>query len=528
MTVVLIGDILVGNTDGGGLADDLAGLAADPSNHNLVGADATNSLTNGVNGNQLGATVAQVGLAPLGNYGGPTATTSRCPGAVPGCWRHRDRADLYQRRRPAGWSTYRSRSRRGLPGRLPSRGYPAKLQHRRNAGRPGGHPQRQFRRPQNERTAHRDDRLERRVRRRDAGPGRRGVYFQRGTQLRGGKAYFPTVLIANADGQTAAGAEEQILPAAFLVVLDLKGEPGQTVSGAVTDPVSGDVIQASFTVSLADVGVAEFLAAQLVNVKLPTLPGLIEFAGIYDFREHNLGLQDSVPVTLVIRDSLALFEAPVLLYLDPRTNQEHIFKGNVLFTREPDILIVSITFDNASTPRLVDLTTTVFTVAIGVPGAAVTTASALVASADATATAPVQTATFQSSSQLSLTLATTQLGQVSQSLSSLSGGGEADGDSPNTDDGLARLVAKELEALRRSGARPPSGSCGAPAPESRPVRCAEHGASPADAGCAEGKAAAAGMRRRIVPSNVRPSRRLKRIAKLRKPRRRPPSSWRPR
>ena len=187
-------------------------------------------------------------------------------------------------------------------------------------------------------------------------------------------AYFPTVLIANADGQTAAGAEEQILPAAFLVVLDLKGEPGQTVSGAVTDPVSGDVIQASFTVSLADVGVAEFLAAQLVNVKLPTLPGLIEFAGIYDFREHNLGPQDSVSVTLVIRDSLALFEAPVLLYLDPRTNQEHIFKGNVLFTREPDILIVSITFDNASTPRLVDLTTTVFTVAIGVPGAAVTTA----------------------------------------------------------------------------------------------------------------------------------------------------------
>ncbi len=162
-------------------------------------------------------------------------------------------------------------------------------------------------------------------------------------------------------------------------------------------------------------------------------------------------------MVLIIRGSLPAHTVPELLYLDPSTGQEHVFQGDVLFAQGPDVLIVTIVFNNTDTPRLIDLTTTVFTVVAAVPGATTTASVSLpLASANPEATAPVQTATFQSSSQLKLTLATTQLGQVSQSLSSVDGGGGDSGEPSDNggDDALAKLLAKELEALWRFEAEP--------------------------------------------------------------------------
>jgi len=87
-----------------------------------------------------------------------------------------------------------------------------------------------------------------------------------------------------------------------------------------------------------------------------------------------------------------------------------------------------------TTPRLTDLTGTVFTVAATIPVQTVTAVvSAPVASTASEANIPVQTATFQSTSTLTLTLEPTQASQVSSGLSMLStnavGGGGGDDES---------------------------------------------------------------------------------------------------
>jgi hypothetical protein len=80
-STTLNGDIVVGNTDTSG-PDDVDGTGpVSTASENLIGADLTSSLTNGVNGNLVGVTVAQAGLAPLGYYGGPTQTFALLPGS---------------------------------------------------------------------------------------------------------------------------------------------------------------------------------------------------------------------------------------------------------------------------------------------------------------------------------------------------------------------------------------------------------------------------------------------------------------
>ena len=190
-------------------------------------------------------------------------------------------------------------------------------------------------------------------------------------------------------------------------------------------------------------------------MSLPPTAGVLTAVATYDFREHNLGPQDAVQVFLIIHASVESGTVPVLLWLDPRTGLEHFFRGDFRFSEGPNVLLVSILFDNADAPRLVDLTNTVFTVAAAAPGATATAAvSASVASAAPNAVVVVQTATFQSSSQLKLTLATTQLGQVSQSLSALDGGGSGEASDGGADDALAKIVVNELEALSRDEEAP--------------------------------------------------------------------------
>jgi hypothetical protein len=52
------------------------------SANNVVGVVNTQTLTNGVNGNQVGVTPAQVALGPLADNGGPTQTFALLPGSV--------------------------------------------------------------------------------------------------------------------------------------------------------------------------------------------------------------------------------------------------------------------------------------------------------------------------------------------------------------------------------------------------------------------------------------------------------------
>ena len=80
-TATLDNSIVALNTNGTGIgapADDVAGTVSSASAYNLIGTGGTGGLSN-TSGNQVG--VADPGLAPLGNYGGPTQTIALLPGS---------------------------------------------------------------------------------------------------------------------------------------------------------------------------------------------------------------------------------------------------------------------------------------------------------------------------------------------------------------------------------------------------------------------------------------------------------------
>ena len=71
-TVRLRNTIVAGNLRNGSSANDISGPIDLSSSSNLIGTGGSGGLSNGVNGNQVG--VANPGLAPLANNGGPTQT----------------------------------------------------------------------------------------------------------------------------------------------------------------------------------------------------------------------------------------------------------------------------------------------------------------------------------------------------------------------------------------------------------------------------------------------------------------------
>ena len=77
VTPLLVNTIVAGNTNSLG-ASDIGGPGTVSGNNNLIGTG-SGGLMNGVNGNLVG--VANPGLAPLGNYGGPTQTMALLPGS---------------------------------------------------------------------------------------------------------------------------------------------------------------------------------------------------------------------------------------------------------------------------------------------------------------------------------------------------------------------------------------------------------------------------------------------------------------
>jgi len=80
-TVILNGVIVAGNisTFSGTTPDDIAGLVGLSSSDNLIGIGGSGGLSDGVNGNQVGVSIANVGLGALGDNGGPTETFSIGP-----------------------------------------------------------------------------------------------------------------------------------------------------------------------------------------------------------------------------------------------------------------------------------------------------------------------------------------------------------------------------------------------------------------------------------------------------------------
>jgi hypothetical protein len=74
--------IVAGNFNGASastIADDIAGTVNSASAYNLIGTGGSGGLQNGANGNQVG--VANPGLAPLSDNGGPTQTMALLPGS---------------------------------------------------------------------------------------------------------------------------------------------------------------------------------------------------------------------------------------------------------------------------------------------------------------------------------------------------------------------------------------------------------------------------------------------------------------
>jgi hypothetical protein len=82
-TVKLNNNIILGNTCNVPVPSDVQGFNVDPSSgYNLIGSGGSGGILDGANGNQIGVSVAAAGLAPLGNYGGPTPTFGLLPGSL--------------------------------------------------------------------------------------------------------------------------------------------------------------------------------------------------------------------------------------------------------------------------------------------------------------------------------------------------------------------------------------------------------------------------------------------------------------
>ena len=79
-TAALTNTIVAGNTDPSG-ASDIGGPVNVSGSDNLVGTGGSGGLVNGVDGNIVLTSLADLGLAPLGNNGGPTQTMALLPGS---------------------------------------------------------------------------------------------------------------------------------------------------------------------------------------------------------------------------------------------------------------------------------------------------------------------------------------------------------------------------------------------------------------------------------------------------------------
>ncbi len=73
--------IVVGNEGASASASDITGSGNVSGSFNLIGTGGSGGLTDGVDGNIVGTSLDDLGLASLGNYGGPTQTFALLPGS---------------------------------------------------------------------------------------------------------------------------------------------------------------------------------------------------------------------------------------------------------------------------------------------------------------------------------------------------------------------------------------------------------------------------------------------------------------
>jgi FG-GAP-like repeat/FG-GAP repeat len=254
-------------------------------------------------------------------------------------------------------------------------------------------------------------------------------------------------------GAGALPGPVQVFPAEFGSVNVLYGQPGQTVSQSVTDPVTGITTTLTLTEAVGDPPGGYLLVTALKNFIPPTTAGVVQFLTSYDVRQHNLPADASAVVTVTFAGALPPATTPQLFYLDTKTDPLHptekLFRGPPQFNGQS----VSFGLNPASTPRLKDLNGTVFTVAATVPGNTATVAiSPFLASAALDAAVPVQTATFRTSTQLTLTLEPSQASQVSSTRSILRGdavdGGGGD-DSASATEALLEFLFDKWDHLQK-------------------------------------------------------------------------------
>ncbi len=269
-------------------------------------------------------------------------------------------------------------------------------------------------------------------------------------------SYAVTVRVTDAAGLVvgvgALTEAVQVLPGSSGTVDVVMGQPGKTVTQTVIDQLSGSTTTTSLTLGPGESG-GDLLATTLQNFVPPPTPGVGQAIASFDIRQDDLGNGASALVTFVVPGTYS--SGLAVFYINPTTHLETPFSSFQIRPGAPgsNTIIVSIFLDSHTTPTLKQATGTVFTVAANTPGTTTTAAvSASVVSAELGATAAVQTTAFQSTSQLTLALATSQASQVSSTRSALSnttdgGGGDVlSDDDANT---LLQFLFDKLELLPR-------------------------------------------------------------------------------
>ncbi|HBI46175.1 MAG TPA: hypothetical protein DDY78_25475, partial [Planctomycetales bacterium] len=191
--------------------------------------------------------------------------------------------------------------------------------------------------------------------------------------------YFPTVSISNPDGGTSeAFSEEQALAGPIISVADAVGQPGQTVSSFATDAQS-NTISATLFLSPLDLTGGGILVAKLGDAVLPSTTNQATILSIYDIRSTTPEVGDSALVRFRFFAGADSGQTIVLQFLNPATGTLQNFvpsgkPGSFVLTRQGDFIVGRVLLDNTSTPTLLQLTHTVFTISVSVPGAAATAA----------------------------------------------------------------------------------------------------------------------------------------------------------
>ena len=264
------------------------------------------------------------------------------------------------------------------------------------------------------------------------------VYTAEGT-------FVVAATVTDSGGDAAASSLVlPVQPAAFGPIAVVQDQPGQTATASAGVPGVGFFGTVTLAQAPEDAHGVELLLAQLATTALAS----------FDVREFGATALDVGVVTFQFPTTLAPGTPLILEFLDPLTNTLRVFQpaadrpGSFALFVGQGFVFGRVLFDNTSTPKLTQLTGTEFTVAVGVAGSPsnVTAVSRALTSSNPGATAPLGTAAFQSTSQLTFSLAASQASQVSAGLLSVGNASAAGGGGTETDASTAAAAWVEFVA----------------------------------------------------------------------------------